>query len=193
MPLQYFSTSFGRDEEEEEEEEEEVDDEDEEVVATPDEGVRSRKSASASKVLPQLLHVGLELDSSELWCEIEKRVTWQMGQARSKVVVVVEEEEGVEVDDDAQAATRPRFDAFPFAPTLAGLGAAMPLRFATERGREHVGGTRVGIGTREAEGGARASMMVSSLERGSRWCVDETEKVKGGGGKFSFSLLRTSK
>lgn len=84
MPLQYFSTLLGIDVEDEEDEEEV--EEEEEVDASPDVSVRSRKSASASKVRPQAPHVGLGDDRSEFlppaW-ETAKRVVWQIGQARS--------------------------------------------------------------------------------------------------------------
>ena len=136
VPLQYFSTSFGRAEEVEEEDEEEEEAASPSAAsaaaaagaetATPEEGVRSRKSASASKILPQLGQVGLGAESRELrppaW-ETEKRVVWQIGQARSNVVVeaeVVEAEAGGDDaapdDDAATAATAVRFDASRFAP-----------------------------------------------------------------------------
>ncbi len=139
---------------------------------TPDDGVRSRKSASASKVLPQLGQFGRGAESSELRppaCETEKRVTWQMGQARSKVVeekeaVGVEGEEAVEVAAEAATAAVPlRFDASSLAPTLAVSEAVMTLRVETEKERGHAGDL-VGEGGRtEAEGGARASMLFREL------------------------------
>ena len=188
VPLQYFSTSFGNEEEEDEEEEEE---EEEEAAlstetATPEEGVRSRKSASASKVLPQLGQVGLGAESRELrppaW-ETEKRVVWQIGQARSKEVVVVvegeeeEEEEAVGVDDDEAAddATAVRINASRFASSSARLEAVSPLRVARGREKEHAGAPLGVIVRKEAAGGARASMVSSrdvdcdSRER-VRWC-----------------------
>ena len=142
-------------------------------MVTPDDGVRSRKSASASKVLPQLGQFGRGAESSELRppaCETEKRVTWQMGQARSKVVeekeeaVGVEGEEAVEVTAEAATAALPlRFDASSLAPTLAVSEAVTTLRVATEKERGHAGDL-VGEGGRtEAEGGARASMLFREL------------------------------